>query len=334
MSNFATFRPMLAADLPSLLNAPFGAIFQPKYDGVRCLYSPSEGIPRSRSGKPLNKHISHLICNAFAQLPQNTHTLLFDFEILAIRDSEPPIGTLECCEDLAITAGFCNPNRAAALPPSQRFLLQIFDIFDPTKPNSPYHERAALRNEIAQNYYRASALHAEELPTYPRTTIAFTSDICAASHASTLLAHYEGLILRNPNAAYKQGRSTPAASSSWALLKHKQLHDAEGTILQINPRYENLLPSHQNALGYAEKSHSKDALQALPQCGSILLSASIAGAPPVQFSIGTGWSAAEATSLWRNRAALLGASCTFSYTMLTPQGLPRCARYRTIRTDI
>ena len=334
MSNFATFRPMLAADLPSLPNAPFGAIFQPKYDGVRCLYSPAEGIPRSRSGKPLNKHISQLICTAFAQLPQNTNALLFDFEILARRDSEPAVGTLECCEDLAITAGFCNPNRTAALSPSQRFLLQIFDIFDPAKPNSHYHERAALRNEIAQNYYRTNALCAEKLQTHPRTMLAFTSDIYEESHAAELLAHHEGLIIRNPYTAYKQGRSTPAASSSWALLKYKQLHDAEGTILQINPRYENLLPSHPNALGYAEKSHSKDALQALPQCGSILLSASIAGATPVQFSIGTGWSAAEATSLWRNRAALLGASCTFSYTMLTPLGLPRCARYRTIRTDI
>lgn len=334
MSNFATFRPMLAADLPSLPNAPFGAIFQPKYDGIRCLYSPSEGIPRSRSGKPLNKHISQRICTAFAQLPQNTHSLLFDFEILAVRDSEPPVGTLECCEDLAITAGFCNPNRTAALPPSQRFLLQIFDIFDPAKPNAPYRERAALRDFIAQNYYRARALCTEKLPTHPRTTIAFTSDIYIAYHASALLAHHEGLILRNPHAAYKQGRSTPSQSSSWALLKYKQLHDAEGTILQINPRYENLLPSHQNALGYAEKSHSKDALQALPQCGSILLRTSIAGAPPVQFSIGTGWSAAEAISLWRNRDTLLGASCTLSYTMLTPAGLPRCARYRTIRTDI
>lgn len=328
MPNFTTFRPMLAADLPSLSNAPFSAIFQPKYDGVRCLYSTAEGIPRSRSGKPLNKHISHLICNALAHLP---HSLLFDFEILAIRDSEPPVGILACCEDLAITAGFCNPNRAAALPPSQRFLLQIFDIFDSTKPATPYKDRATLRSEIAHDFCRTQALSGELLP---QAYIAFTTDIADRRQAAQLLAHYEGVILRNPQAPYKNGRSTPAASSSWSLLKYKQLHDAEGIIMQINPRYENLLPSHQNALGYAEKSHSKDALQALPQCGSILLRTSIAGAPPVQFSIGTGWSAAEATSLWRNREALRGASCTFSYTMLTPAGLPRCARYRTIRTDI
>lgn len=73
-----------------------------------------------------------------------------------------------------------------------------------------------------------------------------------ADYYSTCLdAGFEGAMLRNPSAVYKQGRSTLASQD---LLKLKPLKDAEFTVGDIFEAQENLNEATIDALGHTQRS--------------------------------------------------------------------------------
>jgi len=81
-------------------------------------------------------------------------------------------------------------------------------------------------------------------------------------------AGYEGIILRNPNGLYKQGRST---LDEQYLLKYKPFHDSEAEIIGFEEMMHNDNVATRDARGKLKRSKAKDGLRPAGVLGRIKL---------------------------------------------------------------
>ena len=119
---------------------------------------------------------------------------------------------------------------------------------------------------------------------------------------------FEGIMVRNPDAKYKNGRAT---AKSQDLLKVKRFEDAEATIIGFEPLVR------------------KD--------GKVedLLGALIVKRPDgVQFSIGSGYDDAQRKWFWENLDTAMGKSVTYTFFAQGGYDLPRFPVFKGIREDI
>lgn len=188
-------KPLLAANAdPSALRFPLLA--SPKLDGIRALVK--DGVVYARSGKPLpNAHVQKL----FGQLHG------FDGELCVGDPSAPDVFRQTQSQVM----------RRAGEPPVTFFL---FDSW--CRGNLPYgHFQAAYIIER----------HMDSLPPnvalVEQTTLHNAAEL--EDYEEQCLAHgFEGVMLRDPDAGYKQGRST---AREGILLKLKRFVDAEAEVL-------------------------------------------------------------------------------------------------------
>lgn len=111
---------------------------------------------------------------------------------------------------------------------------------------------------------------------------------------------YEGVMLRHPNGPYKQNRSTLREAY---LVKVKRFSDGEAIVTGSEPLYRNLNAATLDERGYTKRSHSKDGKVADDLLGNLLVRDLSSGA---EFSIGSGFTEAQRTSLWEQRDRLVG----------------------------
>jgi len=77
---------------------------------------------------------------------------------------------------------------------------------------------------------------------------------------------YEGIIIRNGDAKYKQGRSSSTKADYWRI---KRFTDAEAICTALNEGDTNLNEAKVNELGHTERSSHKDNLQSNGMVGSL-----------------------------------------------------------------
>lgn len=126
---------------------------------------------------------------------------------------------------------------------------------------------------------------------------------------------YEGLILRDPNAQYKYGRST---TREGALLKLKRFVDAEAMVIGFEERMHNGNEATTNELGRTKRSS-----HAAGKTGRGDLGAIVVRFGEVEFSIGTGFTDDERNTIWLNRDKYLGAFAKFKYFPVGVKDAPR-----------
>lgn len=111
---------------------------------------------------------------------------------------------------------------------------------------------------------------------------------------------YEGVMIRDPNGAYKQNRSTVREG---ILLKVKRFQDSEAVVLD----YELLLRNHNEKVlderGYSKRSTEQAGKVADTLIGSLLVRDCSSG---VVFSIGSGFTEANRVSMYEARSELVG----------------------------
>jgi DNA ligase-1 len=262
-----------------------------KIDGVRVLGR--DGLPGSRNGKVhRNLHLQKL----FAEHARVLQGL--DGEIIVgdpfapdvCRRSSSACSTIEGVPD---------------------FQLHLFDRWD--TPTEPYHQRLRVVRDR----------HDYELPSWCHVVRQFRLHNHAelmALEAEALALGYEGLILRDPDAPYKNGRST--LKQGW-LLKFKRFQDFEATVVGVEERMHNGNEAETSELGYTTRSSHQENLIGMGTLGALWCEG-LTAFQGKRFKVGTfkGFTAEELKELW-DGGTLVGRIAKLEHFPIGVKDLPR-----------
>lgn len=268
-------RPMLAAPVGDINTLRYPLLASAKLDGVRALVF--EGVVLSRTLKPIP---SQAVQQAFGHLEG------YDGELI--------VGSL--------TAWNCYRRTVSAVMTElwsnvEELTFRVFDNI--LQPQAPYVNRL----ESVDLAYR----HLHKGIMGPRDLIELEEQALAAG--------YEGLILRDPAAEYKMGRSTQ--KQGW-MLKLKRFTDAEATVVGFEELYSNRNPAQLDERGYTKHSHHQANLVPMGTLGALLVEYN-----EMSFAIGTGFTHVERIELWQRRELLVGKLVKFKYFEVGMKDAPR-----------
>ena len=128
---------------------------------------------------------------------------------------------------------------------------------------------------------------------------------------------YEGVMLRYPNAPYKNGRSTVKEG---ALLKLKRFSDSEAYILGMEPLLRNHNEPTKNALGHTERSSHIYNKVADDLLGALNVKDIHTG---VEFNIGSGFTEEQRKEIWNKQVELIGSIVKYKYFEVGIKDKPR-----------
>jgi DNA ligase-1 len=126
---------------------------------------------------------------------------------------------------------------------------------------------------------------------------------------------HEGLITRCPTSIYKYGRST---MNEQGMVKIKRFKDAEAVVVGVEELMHNDNPAVVNSRGYTERTSHKANKQGMGTLGALVVEKD-----GVRFKIGTGFSAADRTSIWRMQDKIKGLRVKFKYLAVGVKDAPR-----------
>jgi len=126
---------------------------------------------------------------------------------------------------------------------------------------------------------------------------------------------YEGLILRDPNAIYKHGRSTRIQEMG---MKMKPFDPDEAMVVDFTELHHNDNEQTLNEMGYAVRSKHQDNRVASGMLGSLVCSYN-----GNMFKIGTGFTVAQRLEIWNNKDTYSGKLARFKHQGITKAGVPR-----------
>jgi DNA ligase 1 len=130
---------------------------------------------------------------------------------------------------------------------------------------------------------------------------------------------FEGVMIRDPNGRYKQGRST---AKEQILLKLKRFVDEEATVLDFVEKQHNDNELEKDALGHAKRSHRKSGMRPAGTLGAFVCESENF---TDTFEIGTGRGLTDALrkSIWNNRSKYKGRLVKFRYQAIGTKDRPR-----------
>jgi len=282
------FRPTLA------VNADFSKIkypvyASPKLDGIRALVV--DGKLLSRTLKPIpNKHI-------YEQLSQVRLNGL-DGELIVGSPTSPT-----CYTD--------SVSNVMAFDKVPAYTYYVFDCHD--IPDATYrHRRDCLLDErgpLSWFGFPQICLLEQNLLLNEEAMLRYEADKVEEG--------YEGIILRSPDAPYKFGRSTVKEGY---LLKVKRFQDSEAMIIGFEEEMFNGNDAETNELGRTKRSTAQAGLVGKRTLGAFLVRDMVTG---VEFSIGTGLTAAQRQEAWDNQDRLKRELIRYKYFPVGVKDKPR-----------
>lgn len=277
-------KPMLAAKA-DVAKIKFPVLVSPKYDGIRCLIV--DGVAMSRSLKP--------IPNKFVQM------ILGRPEFNGL-DGELIIGDPTAQDCFNVTSSGV---MARELCPN--FKYYVFGRFD---VEGPFSDRVFVSRLVAKNS-KANCL----IPVDHE----FAKDHYEldAYEAKCVEAGYEGIMIRDPNGAYKFGRSTVKEGG---LLKLKRFEDSEARVIGFTQLMTNTNAATIDKLGNTVRSSHKAGKVGAGTLGALTVKDIGTG---VEFDVGTGFSEADRKVLWHMRQALIGKIVKYRYQPVGSKDKPR-----------
>lgn len=273
-------RPMLGTNAPKDLSTlHYPMYLSPKLDGVRAIVK--DGVVYSRSGKPIpNKNVQRMY----------GHRHGYDGELIYGNPTD---------------ANVYNKTVSAVMTEDgPKVNFYVFDYWDSTEI---YESRYG---------YLCETVLSCGMRLVPQYEITSEDDVIKYEKIMLDLG-YEGVMLRNLNAAYKHGRSTVKEEG---LLKVKRFIDSEATILDVHPLFRNTNEAKIDALGYTERSTCKDNLVATNLLGSIIVKDLYTD---VEFSIGSGFDEQTRIDLWQQRDLLIGRIIKYKHFPVGEKDKPR-----------
>lgn len=271
------FKCMLATDA-DLDKLRFPLLASAKLDGVRAVVR--DGVVFSRSNKPIpNAHVQKLF-------GKYTH---FDGELIV---GDP---TSKTCYRDTVSGVMAQDGEPA---------VRLF-VFD------------HVGNTAAPYLHRAERLDLEKPHVVQhKQVLCLNLDGVLQYEEECLGEGYEGLILRDPNAPYKQGRSTVKEGY---LLKLKRFVDDEATIVNCFEREHNGNEATVDELGRTKRSSHKAGKTGRGDLGGFVLRL----VDGTEFSCGTGFTDSERAEYWARRNELIGRLVKFKHFPIGSKDAPR-----------
>lgn len=280
-------KPMLSGTVDNVETLRYPLLASPKLDGYRA--SVQGGVVLSRNLKPIpNKRVQKLF-----GLPR--------YEGL---DGELIVGAATAPDAFRATSS--GVTRADGEPD---VWFHAFDVLPSNLAPGPFIER--LRYVCSKVGGRALAV--------PHTDV-LNAGALARVEEQFLAAGYEGVMLRDPQGLYKQGRST--AREGW-LLKLKRFEDAEGVVIGYEEQMHNANEATKDALGYTHRTAHKVNKHGKGVLGAVKLRGLNGPYKGVGFNVGTGFDDAERAALWSDRKSLLGRTVKYKFFPSGSKDAPR-----------
>lgn len=207
-----------------------GWFVSPKIDGIRCMVQ--QGLCLSRRGDPLR---SYQLQEMFGDLNG------YDGEAVCGDPAAPNVYNTSSSHIMAY-------NKPGALS------LHVFDYFHPDWLAKAYHRRLEELERVDASLEGVNLVPHE---------LATDMDGLLRAEAHMLELGYEGVMLNNPEAPYKQGRGTVKQG---IVFKLKREEDVEVELTGLIERMRNENEQERGALGQAKRSTAKEGL--VP-CGSV-----------------------------------------------------------------
>ena len=234
-----TMKPQLAEDA-IIDKVQFPCWVQPKIDGVRALNTTGR-----LTGRSLDEFKGYGISEYFSK-PEFLHL-----------DGEMILGSKPNCTDrlCSATTGAMGRFKGETHMPDLHWY--VFDYL--ATPEAPYQSR------YAQLQHMVHALQHSRVHLVPRQEC-FNLDDLKWWIAHWASAGYEGTIIRNPMASFKEGRATQKGMELWRI---KPWADAEILVTSVTEGNQNTNEAKKNSLGRTERSSSAAGLVPNGQVGSI-----------------------------------------------------------------
>jgi DNA ligase 1 len=303
------WKPMLAAKPdPDNLDAelarlPFPALFSPKLDGIRATVQ--GGVLYARSLKPI---------------PNKAMQALWGRKELEGLDGEIIVGP-PAAEDCFNRTTSVVMSRGKA---AEDAVFWVFDWFGP-QPYAARYDRLIAK---------CGGFTCEEHVLSVRHDRIKTAEKLAAYEAQLTAKGYEGVMRRDPDGLYKQGRSTLREGG---LVAVKRTVDAEAVVVGVYEQEENTNEKALNELGKMKRSGHKagkvgkgtlGGFTVAPMkcdCTNCARRLSVLVNCERKFSIGTGVGLTEVVraKLWARRKDLVGKVVKFRYQRVGTKDAPR-----------
>jgi len=260
--------------------ADYPAYIQPKLDGVRCLFTAKGAVSRANNQFMNVQHIEQALKPFFAKNP----TAILDGELYnhSLKDDFEKIISLVKKK---------KPTKDDRVEAAELVEYHIYDVASMTIAN--YTTRLNYINSIS-NFQWNHILRRVD------TKVALDFDDALKMHKKNLKLGYEGSIYRSFEGKYKGTRS-------WDLMKFKDFHDAEATII-----------GYEIGRGKREGTLGKFIMQ--DDDGNEF------GCPP-----GKGYDYKALTNMLNNIHDYIGQYATFTYFERTKAGSYRHPHYKAIR---
>ena len=260
--------------------ADYPAFIQPKLDGVRCLFTAKGAFSRANNQFMNVEHIEQELKSFFAKNPTAVldgelynHGLKDDFEkIISLVKKKKPT----------------DQDKAEA---KELVQYHIYDIASMTIATYTDRYLFILAQQSLKNKPCLQVID---------NSLVLDFDDAQRFHAKNLKLGYEGSIYRTPSGKYKGTRS-------WDLMKFKDFHDAEATIIDFVA-----------GKGKREGTLGKFIMQ--DHEGVVF------GCPP-----GKGYNYAALAEMLENAAQYIGQWATFTYFERTKAGSYRHPHYKCLR---
>lgn len=138
---------------------------------------------------------------------------------------------------------------------------------------------------------------------------------------------YEGLMIRDPNGLYKQGRSTER--EGW-LMKLKRFKDGEAKVIGFEEQLQNTNEGVRELTGRLKRSSHKANMLPKGTLGSLRVRETETG---VEFNVGSGFDDALRQKIWDNQAAYLGKTITYKHQPNRGKDKPSIPIFKWFRED-
>lgn len=260
-------KPMLAVKCSDVTKLKFPVLATPKLDGIRCV---------KVNGKALSRKFLP-IPNAF---------------IRSLIEQFFPDGV---DGELIVPGASFNDTSSAVMSSDGMpdFKYFVFD-YVPGALDVPYRIRMHALEDM-KLFGKGEFVMKRVLPVTINNV-----DELNAYETKCLNEGYEGVMVRDPNGPYKLGRSTE--NEGW-LLKVKRFEDAEAKVIELVELQRNDNEATKDNVGHTKRSTHAENMTPMGVLGAIRVKDLKTG---VEFSIGSGFDAAQRKAIWEHRADYVG----------------------------
>lgn len=288
------FKPLLA-EAVNLQTLRYPTWASPKYDGFRCVINQMRQ-PMSRNLKPVaNAYVFGKLSEL--NLPQ------LDGELLTYTNGKvDDFNTVQ--SKLSTRSGM----------PEYQYM--VFDYW--ANPSQPYSKRNSDVRDILGSRPVPRLTHVQQVQIDNEKQL-------LDYEAKCLSQGWEGVMVRDPDAHYKFGRST---TKEGILLKLKRFFDAEAVVVSAHELLHNANEATTNALGHTERSSHKAGMQGMDTLGKFTVRWG-----EVEFDVGTGFTLGQRDQYWAAEGRCVGKTITFKYQSIGPSGKPRFPVFLGFRHD-